>query len=752
MFPSLLSEDIRSGLKNFLVAGFEASDAFFNGVVRRFTENEELWMKGPWLQIGLPFRPGTGGKNYFQNFEIEFPGYVHQEEAWERVCSDRLGANTLVATGTGSGKTECFLYPILDHTANALNRGEKGIKALVIYPMNALANDQAQRFAKLISSTPHFKDLRVGLFVGGGHGEAKRGSVMTAKSVITDRDTMRENPPDILLTNYKMLDYLLIRPIDQLLWQHNGKETLKYIVVDEFHTFDGAQGTDLAMLLRRLYARLNIDQEQLVCVGTSATLGDQSDTTPLREYARQVFSNEFPEESVITEKRVSVSEFLQDMPVEHVFEHDENLEKLLDPLNYADPESALVSWYRLFFPDSPQIEVQQIRDPQWRCLLGIELKKHLLFQNLLRQLKLQEEVAELPQLGELFHNTLPKESRSFSKEILNALLGLCAWARVSLDEDSTKVMPLVTLRVQLWLRELRRMVGSLTNFGHDVQLLPEVELPTNPQSLYLPLIQCSECHTSGWLSQKPAAENSITPELDKIYSAWFSNNSECVRLYPQEAIRNPIGQAQDRGLCCTCGLLQASNQTNCISCQSQQMVRVWLVNETRQTQRGNVNYLWHLHRCPSCGARERLILLGARNTTLGSQVVEQSWHTPFNDDKKLISFSDSVQDAAHRAGFFGARTYSGNVRRAVFQAVVHLQNTNLKMDEFLREIQQIWRDPASPLHMLPEQFVAEFIGPDMEWQSDWEKLTQEETLPAGAGFWNEFRTDWLGKHLPNSLI
>ena len=93
------------------------------------------------------------------------------------------------------------------------------------------------------------------------------------------------------------------------------------------------------MLLRRLYARLNIDQEQLVCVGTS-TLGDQSDNT-LEEYARQVFSNEFPEESVITE-RVSVSEFLQDMPVEHVFEHDDNLEKLLD-LNYADPESALVS-------------------------------------------------------------------------------------------------------------------------------------------------------------------------------------------------------------------------------------------------------------------------------------------------------------------------------------------------------------------------------------------------------------------------
>ena len=75
-----------------------------------------------------------------------------------------------------------LFYPILDHTANALNRGEeKGIKALVIYPMNAFGHDQAQRFAKLISSTPHFKDLRVGLFVGGGHGEAKRGSVMNCQ-------------------------------------------------------------------------------------------------------------------------------------------------------------------------------------------------------------------------------------------------------------------------------------------------------------------------------------------------------------------------------------------------------------------------------------------------------------------------------------------------------------------------------------------------------------------------------------------
>ena len=117
----------------------------------------------------------------------------------------------MVATGTGSGKTECFVYPVLDHCARARKAGEGGIKALVIYPMNALATDQARRFAALVAGTPAFAGLRVGLYVGGSVGEPGQGMVMTATSVITDRDTLRKNPPDILLTNYKMLDYLLIK-------------------------------------------------------------------------------------------------------------------------------------------------------------------------------------------------------------------------------------------------------------------------------------------------------------------------------------------------------------------------------------------------------------------------------------------------------------------------------------------------------------------------------------------------------------
>jgi DEAD/DEAH box helicase domain-containing protein len=209
MLPSLLAREVLNGLKHFLTTGFEPSDPLFSGVMRRFTEDEARWMKGPYLQIGLPFRTGTAGKTFFRGFETEFPGFVHQESAWQRLASNRAAAPTLVATGTGSGKTECFLYPLLDHCGRSIREGTRGIKALVIYPMNALATDQARRFAQVIARTPAFKGLRVGLFVGGRSGKDGRGQMtMSTSGVITDRATLRKDPPDILLTNYKMLDYL----------------------------------------------------------------------------------------------------------------------------------------------------------------------------------------------------------------------------------------------------------------------------------------------------------------------------------------------------------------------------------------------------------------------------------------------------------------------------------------------------------------------------------------------------------------
>ena len=357
MLPSLLAREIQNGVKQFLIKAYEPSDPLFAGVMQRFTSDASRWMKGPYIQIGLPFRTGTEGRNFFENFETEHAGHVHQEVTWQRLASNRLAANTLVATGTGSGKTECFLYPVLDHCARVRKEGLKGIKVLVIYPMNALATDQAKRFAHVIAQTPAFKGLRVGLFVGGKSGKDGRGEMaMSATTVITDRETLRKDPPDILLTNYKMLDYLLIRPKDRLLWAKNSPEALRYVIVDELHTFDGAQGTDLALLLRRLRARLKTPEGSLICAGTSATLGGNSDSSPLREYARQIFGAAFDPDSVVIENRRTEIEFLGDRTIEHVLYAQPDFPLVLEPDQYPSQQGAIAAWFMLFFPGQAPAE------------------------------------------------------------------------------------------------------------------------------------------------------------------------------------------------------------------------------------------------------------------------------------------------------------------------------------------------------------------------------------------------------------
>jgi len=721
MLPSLLIHDIQQGLRDFLVTGFEPSDGFFQGLMARFVADEAGWMKGPYLQIGLPFRPGLRSRDFFDGFQTTYPSHTHQEAAWQRLSTRHAAANALVATGTGSGKTECFQYPLMDYAARAREAGESGIKGLVIYPMNALASDQAGRFANAIHAIPAFSKLRVGLFVGGVSDGAGSGQKMSPTGVITDRETLRKAPPDILLTNYKMLDYLLIRPRDRDLWAKNAPTTLRYVVVDELHTFDGAQGTDLALLLRRLKARLKTPADQLIQVGTSATLGGTTDSAPLRDYARQVFGAPFPPESVITEDRLSAAEFLGDAIIEHLFQARGDLAAVLDPVRYPDQAAAVAAWFALFFPGLP--EPADVRAPAWRQALGGLLKRHLLFVNLLRLAK--GEVVSLMELAARLTGTLPESTRPQAVEILVALLALVAWARGPGHPE----LPLVTLRLQVWLRELRRMVARVSPDPAEIQLRGAADLQSKPEGLHLPLVQCTQCHATGWLSRLPQHAAKVSSQLDEIYNAWFSGSADAVRLYPGVLDQRSQVEAVPAFLCGECGTLQGRDG-DCPGCGGQALVRVLRTTGVRTTIQGTKPSNWHDDTCPACGERGRQLLLGARNATLGAQVVEHSWASPYNDDKKLIAFSDSVQDAAHRAGFFNARTYTRSIRTALVQALDALAVPGLAWSTFLDRFANLWRDPDSGLFMTPERFVSEFIGPNMIWQRDWaEELLKDKGLP-----------------------
>jgi DEAD/DEAH box helicase domain-containing protein len=723
MLPSLLAKDIQTGLKQFLVATYEPADPFMHGLMNRFVEDEASWLKGPYVQVGLPFVPGTVGRKFFSTFDTEYPGYSHQERAWQRLSSQHMAANTLVATGTGSGKTECFLYPVLDHCARARKEGEAGIKALIIYPMNALATDQARRIAHLVSSVQAFAGLRVGLYVGGNGSSPSEGMTMTPTSVITDRETLRQHPPDILLTNYKMLDYLMLRPKDRALWAFNTPTTLRYAVVDELHTFDGAQGTDLALLIRRLRARLKIDPKYLICAGTSATLGGSSDTGPLREYARQVFSVTFEPDSVVTENRQSVGVFLEDATVDFMFAFNPKWTDQLDASKYSSAADAVAAWFALFFPDEPP--PVDVTLSEWRLALGLLLKRHQLFVNLLKLLK--GGVTHYQTLVEAFARNMPSASAAHIRQVVDALLVLVAWA---LREGK---QPLVTLRVQLWVRELRRMVGKLASEPTEVKLRSERDLPGERDGVYLPMVQCSQCRTTGWISRLVQGTKKLSTNLEEIYNTWFSRRPEAARIYALQSIGRSQVDGLDELVCVACGNVQQTKDA-CLACGHQELLAIFRVTAQKTQVIGQAQYTRHDQTCPACGEQGELLLLGARNATLGSQVVESSWASIFNDDKKLIAFSDSVQDAAHRAGFFGARTYINNVRTAWAHVVDELKTESgqaaTPWSSFLRMAAARFDNPSSVLHMSPEALVSEFIGPNMAWLRDWSvELLQNQHLP-----------------------
>jgi len=185
--------------------------------------------------------------------------YVHQAQA---IAAARAGESFVVTTGTGSGKSLCFFVPIIDAVLRAKEQDPtRRTRAIIVYPMNALANSQHEEIQKFLENvTP----LPISVRRYTGQEDEK------------DRQEVAESPPDILLTNFMMLEYLMTRQDEVDKKVIGNCQGLQYLVLDELHTYRGRQGADVALLVRRMRARLAGDKFQ--CIGTSATMasGDAS--------------------------------------------------------------------------------------------------------------------------------------------------------------------------------------------------------------------------------------------------------------------------------------------------------------------------------------------------------------------------------------------------------------------------------------------------------------------------------------------
>lgn len=125
MIPSVLAHQLKKGVEDFLKTTFPISTPFFHGIMDQLLNGENGIFKGPYLSIHLPFKTGNGKDEFFPEIPMNFIPYLHQEKAFQRLSGEHT-KSTLIATGTGSGKTESFLYPVLDYCRR--HSGEPGIK------------------------------------------------------------------------------------------------------------------------------------------------------------------------------------------------------------------------------------------------------------------------------------------------------------------------------------------------------------------------------------------------------------------------------------------------------------------------------------------------------------------------------------------------------------------------------------------------------------------------------------------------
>ncbi len=701
MIPSVLSSQISRAIREYLRTTFPINTPLFHDALDQFFSEDGSVFKGPYLSLGLPFRKGIMQGEFFPEVPLGFTPHLHQAQAFKRLgASDPL--STIVATGTGSGKTECFLLPILDYCRR--HADSNGIKAIIIYPMNALATDQAGRIARMIHDNPSLSGrVTAGLYIGQKGETIHR--VMTADSVITDRDKMRLSPPDILLTNYKMLDYMLIRPSDYPLWKHNEPGTLRYLVVDELHTFDGAQGTDLACLIRRLKARVSTPDDYLCCVGTSATLGGEESVSSLVSYASKVFGESFSDDSVIIESRQSASEFLEGTEVEYFGSPDAGIEEFVPsaPLNLEDYlQAQALLWFGEFEFDE-----------FWRVELGRHIRQHALFRDLLATLEnsvisLSEVIIGLANLDSGFAEASPE----FKEALLISMLSLISHSR-----DSDSFSPLVHVRLQMWIRELRRLVASVSDRPrlHFADDLNEEQL-----RLHLPVIHCRECGATGWGGVLRKLDSRIRCDLREYYREFFSSGKDVVFVFPEKRDAFELGiPGMSYRLCTSCLHLDPGNQDHCTGCGSDSLIDVFIPDNTAKRKGVTIAS----HNCPYCGGHDSLTIMGARAATITSVMISQLMSSPFNTDRKLLTFSDSVQDASHRAGFYAARTWRFNLRIAI-QKLLSKKGDGIKLSSLPGAFIEYWSDKLDSL-----EYISTFIAPNMLWFQDYELMIKTGKIP-----------------------
>lgn len=668
--------------KSYIRSSFNFGNRELQSIFDKTLKEEELF-KGPYLDLILPFKQGKTINELIEDGilckkfgELSFgetkeqselikkrPLYAHQEQAIKLVGE---GRSIVVTTGTGSGKTESFLFPILNSISKEIEEKTitPGMRALFLYPMNALVNDQMDRMRGLLKNSP---DITYAFFTGdtpenGGDKirleKEKEGIYIPANEYVS-REEIRKNPPNILITNYSMLEYLLIRPSDFVLFQRTYLNKWKYVVLDEAHTYSGTQGIEVSMLLKRLTA-LAPRRPQFIL--TSATLGKQGESEgDILDFAYRLTSSSYRVSDIIFASRIALKKSGTELDVP-----SELYPLLYNNLTDIEAFTNTISSYISERNDVGEMLYELLsRDKNVFKLYKILLDGPKSFQFVYKEFKNIMGAMEFCNFIDLINNACKKGRRLFELKYHSFVRPL-AGAYITLTKP-----------YKLTLNKTKRLDDYRT-----------FELGN--------CIYCREPYLIGKIVSDGKSTYLIHNDEVDLYETHDEYSAQKIDYFIFDKGREELEESriESMDLCCKCGRIVSSSNLNKIMCECGSFNKrvIYKVNMNEESESNN------LSECPCCGNKtskgivKNLNLGKDEGTALIAQFLFDSTgseekkivtkgklsfkskkNAPAEDKlktiKQFLTFSDSRQQASFHAVFFDDKNVKILMKRLMWEVI-----------------------------------------------------------------------------------
>lgn len=721
-----------NNIRNEYIEYLKSMFLFKNNKLRKSAENAIDSIKnelviGPYIEAEAIYKKGNTIKDLIEkkvlceDFERLIPSignfnlYLHQENAIKKVI--RENKNIIISSGTGSGKTESFLIPILNHIIKekSENKLSPGIRALIVYPMNALANDQLKRLRSLLKDYP---EITFGRYTGDTQ-EREEKAINEFKKLNPDekiipnemlsREKMRRNPPHIFLTNFAMLEYLLLRPKDNVFFDGENSEHWKYVVFDEAHVYSGSLGTEISYLVARLKDRLvEGEKNKLKFIATSATLGGKTDTKKeIIKYAKDIFNEDFTLDSLILSEKV----------------------ELAKPKNLLKPKDINIysQIFKIYVNSNLEEFIDEINKLNiYNRITNAESKNQALYYILNEDYyayKIKETIKnETKRIKQAIIDVFGLYNAETSKNFLN-LVELAAKAKK--EKNAASIIP---ARYHTFTKAIE---------GAFIQLYPKEKIYLNRKKIVqndkerISIFEIANCQKCGQEYIIGKIENGKIVQSSGYYQENIENkleyflleeNFKDIKLNEDTFLdiesdltngKKEMNKAEELLLCVKCGTIHKVRLDNHIKCCEQpKLIIVY-----------RVEYDKRINTCLSCGSYQhsiikRMINADAPTTEMLSRTLYQNIESEKSDvehdrktiksnslfgdittnnnlndmgiekERKLLAFSDSRKDAAYFSTYMDIRYNSYLWRKIIFDEINEIEDDHITFKKLKTKIKK----------------------------------------------------------------